>query len=184
MKRLAMVAALGVVLVVVITRTPHDDGPAPGSWVGKTSQGESISFFVEDVDDDGRLVGGLVVGAVLDCERSGETLNFIMLIDAEVPVRDDRFVLRLESNFAWLRWSGTFGDVAHARGHLTLVLPVLTGHVLEKLGADKCEAINIAWTARPGEAEETRPDRPADLVVRFARDRDGRWTTQLSRAPE
>jgi hypothetical protein len=167
MKRTWMFVAC---LAVVAFLWPEGDeaGVPLGAWHGKTSQGLSISFHVVE-EEDGLVLEDWRTRVDLTCEETRRVLHGVVS-GPEVPIHDGVFSADFIFPGLWHRFAGRFSPAAHARGTLTSVWPVLTGEVLEDLGTEKCTALELGWTAQPGEADEAGAEVPLDFIVRVGRD--------------
>jgi hypothetical protein len=173
MRRILVAGMVLVVVTVAAWPRDRDPGIRPGPWHGETSQGHPMSFIVEEVDGDLTL-DQWVIQVDLRCEATGRLVGLALWLGMPVPITDRHFAARHADLSLWTSWSGGFSAEDAARGAFALVWPALIGEELAELRSEKCSAVDLVWTARPGEADdEDRADAP-DLQLRV--DRDGRVT--------
>jgi hypothetical protein len=143
-----------------------------GRWHGKTTQGLPIDFFVSHTDE-GPVIDEWNVVRDFACEKTGRIVRTMFWSRMPIPMRDRRFSQRVADLIFWEDWNGTFLSDGEARGDHTGVLPVLIGSALEDLETEKCVAMGIGFSARPGGDEEAEPAAPLDLLLRVERDGQG-----------
>jgi hypothetical protein len=173
MKRVLIAGMVLVVVTVAAWPRDRDPGIRLGPWQGETSQGHPMSFVVEEADGVLTL-DQWVIQVDLRCEATGRVIGLGLWVGMPIPITDRRFVARHADLSMWISWSGGFSAEDGARGTFGMVWPALIGEELAELRSEKCSAVDLAWTARPGQADdEDRADAP-DLQLRI--DRDGRVT--------
>ena len=168
-KRYIWVAILGGFVLTIVWPRPSGNGPRVGPWQGETAQGLPVRFIVDE-GEDGLVIEEWSSVSDVECEGSGQTLRVEVFLDLSIPLGDEQFSLRHESDMFWALSQGSFVGQVQGSGRFTFVMPILTGHVIDELEVDKCEVLGARWTARPGRDEESSVEPSVDLVVRIGQD--------------
>src|SRR5215470_14592272 len=171
MRRHLIGIAIAVVVGLLVWRR---DGPA-GEWSGKTTQGRPMWFRV--VERKGKLVldrWGIVFEA--RCERSGRTLSIGIGSSKPADVVDGRWEAEIRFFFGWGKVGGAFVGNKEARGVFDGVLAALDGEEMRSVATEKCTALDLVWTARPGRA---RAEGAGDVDLELTVDADGKVTSRI-----
>jgi len=140
-----------------------DRGAPAGWWSGTTSQGQPVEMFVARRD------GGLVIDLwrmvlVLRCDETGRAIRLGIGSALPVPLRDGRFLTTRSDPSLYHRFGGAFEERG-ASGRIDTAWPALTGTSLDKLGAEKCAAQSVSWSARRVSEEERGPRTGEDVKI-------------------